>query len=265
MATKTDRTGRLKSAPVVYVLTQIRISAIAKLGEKYIANIQECLRGDYPRFQAFQTQEISVPVAASGQIVQVVTNPRWEFADLANRSGFVILEDAITYHTTDYTTFEDFLEKLRAGLEKIQAELNIALTTRVGLRYIDLIVPDKGENLSQYVTEQLLGFPLSDISGNPGQQQVIATTKTNEGRLVLRFRQDTSNVILPRDLADMTLVPCREHPADQPKAILDTDHFSLMDEPFAVNQVADRLNRLHETISGSFKTIVTDHAWAKWR
>ena len=260
-----NRIGRLTNAPVVYVLAQIRFSAITKLGEKYIPNIQERLRRDYPRFQHVQTQEVTVPMAASGQLVQVVTNPRWDFSDRANRSGFVVLENAVTYHTTDYTTFDECLEKLHAGLAQIQEELHIALTSRVGIRYIDLIAPDEGEQLDQYVTGSLLGFPLGKISPNPGRQQTVATTKTTEGVLTLRFCQDQSNVILPPDLADHTLAPCRAHPPDRPKAILDTDHYSLVDTEFTVDDVASRLVRLHDVSSEAFKTIVTDYAWNKWR
>ncbi len=262
--TKSNKIGRLTNAPVVYVLAQVRFSAITKLGEKYIPNIQERLRQNYPRFQHTQPQEAAVPMAAGGPFVQVVTSPRWDFSDRANRSGFVVLEDAITYHTTDYTTFEEFLEKLRLGLIQIHEELRIALTSRVGIRYIDLISPDEGEQLRQYVTESLLGFPLGKISPNPGQQQTIARIKTTEGVLTLRFRQDQSSAILPPDLADHTLTPCRTHPDGRPKAILDTDHYSQVDTEFNVEDVTSRLNRLHDISSEAFKTIVTDYAWNKW-
>lgn len=260
-----SRTGRLTNAPVVYVLAQVRFSAITKLGEKYIPNIQERLRGDYPRYQEFRAEEMAIQVGGAGQVMEVVKHPRWEFSDRANQSGFVVLQEAITYHTTAYTTFEEFLEKLRIGLTQIQEELHIALTTRVGLRYVDLIVPDEGENLDSYVTERLLGFPLDKISATPGQQQTIAMTKTNDGNLVLRFRQSHNEVTLPQDLIDNTLTPCRTPPKDRPQAILDTDHYSSIDKDFKVEDVADRLVRLHDVTSDAFKTIVTEYAWKKWR
>lgn len=264
--TKSSKTGRLTNAPAIYVLAQVRFSAITKLGGKYIPNIQERLRGEYPRFQHIQIQEIAVPVVGSGQPVQVVANPRWEFSDRANRTGFIVTEEAISYQTTNYSTFEEFLKKFSAGLAQIHEELHIALTTRVGLRYIDLIVPEERESLDQYVTERLLGFPINDIGREPGQQQTVAITKSADGVLVLRFHQDQSDVIMPTDLADHTLVPCRSHPVGRPKAILDTDYYSLLDGvEFTVEDVADRLTRLHEVTSDAFKTIVTEYAWNKWR
>jgi uncharacterized protein (TIGR04255 family) len=231
---------------------------------KYVPEIQDKFRKDYPRYQPVKTHEMKIPVGPGDQSADVVILSRWEFADKDNRSGFILLDDALSYHTTAYETFEPFLEKLEQGLGLIHEMLKLDLTTRVGLRYVDLIVPESDEKLSQYVVPGLTGFPFEAITGSSGKQQAAGVVKTGEGQLVVRFTQDDTSM-LTQDLADHSLTPARTVEPGRLRGILDTDHFATPDRAdFTVEDVVGRISRLHDISSIAFKTIISDHAWKKW-
>ncbi|MHB8474307.1 MAG: TIGR04255 family protein [Gammaproteobacteria bacterium] len=258
------RTGQLSHAPLVYVLAQVRFTSITNM-VKYVPEIQDRFRKDYPRYQAVKTHEMKIPLGPGDQSAEMVVLSRWEFADKDNRSGFILLDDALMYHTTAYETFEPFLEKFQRGIDIIHEMLKLDLTTRVGLRYVDLIVPEPQEKLSQYVVPGLTGFPFEEITGGSGKQQAAGVVKTSEGQLVVRFTQDDASALIPQDLADHSLTPARTVEKGQPRGILDTDHFATPDRAdFTVEDVVGRISRLHEISSIAFKKIISDYAWEKW-
>src|SRR5579862_9601985 len=97
--------GRLDNAPVVYVLCQIRFSAVEKMAD-YVPAIQEALRSQYPAFEREQLGGVSL--GPQGQPVFVQNETRWRFETRDRQTGFMLSTQQLITHTTSYLDSDDF-------------------------------------------------------------------------------------------------------------------------------------------------------------
>lgn len=258
-------TGRLSNAPLVYVLTQVRFSAVLKMGE-YVPAIQEHLRSDYPRYEQRQIEalELVPPAPSAAPVTNTVS--RWLFKDRDDVSGFILDESSLVFHTSRYASFSEFKARLLSGAAIVQEAARIPMIERVGLRYVDLITPDDGETLDQYVSPGLMGFSIDtpDVKAYNTNKQFV-NVKTKVGQLMLRFTRGQLSSPLPPDLAALAPKMRRKPKKSNVSAILDTDHFSDKGVNFNRDRLEKVVTDLHAPIAGIFKAAVTDYAVNKWR
>lgn len=258
---------RLARAPLVYVLTQVKFSSILGM-EGFIPKIQERLRDRYPRFRHNVIQAVNINVAPSRtdqMAAPVISVAQWEFANKANNTGFLLQTDSVVFHTTTYSLFEEFIAEFQQGLEAICAELRISLLERIGLRYVDLIVPEADEDPTMYVSPGLSGFPTSSIDVQQVQHYCQTVANTEYGKLVMRYAQDKNGQALPPDLAGHDLVASHPDLEGKLKARIDTDHYCVYPGvDFSVADVVQRLQQLHGPISRAFWSTITAHAEKTW-
>ena len=62
------------------------------------------------------------------------------------------------YQTTNYDTFYPFVVKLLEGLRLLHSAAGLNYSDRVGIRYLDAIVPRAGETISDYLRPYVLGL-----------------------------------------------------------------------------------------------------------
>lgn len=255
-------TGRLHNAPVVYVLAQIRFSAVLKMAE-YVPAIQEELRPNYPRYenQQIATIEIGSPGASA---TPTIAN-RWVFKDKDQQFGFILEQSAMVFHTSNYVDFPDFRDRLLEGVTIVQKIVNIPLIERVGLRYIDLITPADDEAIDRYVKPELLGFSLTDLGLKTEMNQQLISGKTKTGQLLVRFTKARHTSPLPLDLSPTALQLKRVPKSTKESAIMDTDHFAEKSIDFDVGQLTKLIGELQSPIGSVFKAAITDYAVEQWR
>src|SRR5882762_5816637 len=146
---------RLRYSPLVYVIGQVRISPVVAI-EKYIPEIQEQLRHKgFPRFVKGQIQEIRFAIDAAPKMSVV---DRYEFQNKESTSGIALATDSISLHTSKYEVYEKFEETFSTALTIIHQVVSLSLVERMGLRYIDLIRLNAGEQFSDYLQPGLLGL-----------------------------------------------------------------------------------------------------------
>lgn len=257
-----DFTGRLSNAPVVYVLTQIRFSAVLKM-EEYVPAIQEELRRDYPRYEHHQIGTIEI--GSQGPSASPATANRWVFRDKADTSGFILEQSSLVFHTSEYTDFPGFRDRLLKGASIVQNIVDISIIERVGLRYIDLVTPADDESLADYVVPGLLGFSLEafDLKTDVNQQLVSARTKS--GQMIVRFTRAKHTSPLPPDLSALALKVQRTPKATRESAILDTDHFTEKNVGFSNEWLSRIVTDLQAPVGDVFRAAITDYAVQKWR
>jgi uncharacterized protein (TIGR04255 family) len=267
MAKTAGTSGRkLSRAPLIYVLAQVRIGAILQLAER-IPPIQEALRKNYPYYRAKEMHNLHLGMPGSAsEALGLARVEHWEFADRDRTSGFTLQSNAITFHTTRYDTFEPFLDALRNGLEAIHKELNVGLTTRIGLRYVDLIVPEQEGAPTMYVSPGLAGFPVQGVAKTNSETVVITSVQTEIGQMVLRYMQSRSGAILPSDLDTLSLQLQKSVDPGMSTATLDIDHFREFDKTdFSVDHAVTWTDQLHATTSKAFWDTLTPYALEKWQ
>jgi uncharacterized protein (TIGR04255 family) len=259
---KKSQKGKLTHAPVSYALAQVRFSPVLKL-DKFIPEIQDRLRGEYPRYEKGEVRNIQI--GPSGPPIIAEPESRWIFLNKNRTCGVVLQHSSFIYHTTAYETSDQFRERIMAALEPVADSVTLTLIERVGLRYIDLVIPDSDESLGDYLHASLTGFPFEEHEAEKELNFAQATAKTKIGQLVVRCLVNKAGLLMPDDLMPCPLSIERNVPRGRFTAVLDTDHFSEQSFDFSLEAVAERIDELHGAISSVFWSAITEFAYEKWK
>ena len=194
---------RLSKNPIALVLCQIRFSGIMAMETTYLPDIQARLRN------------IGFKVNASGQVSQILmthqgpqaqATKHYEFQNLERTESVVIGPEFVTYQATRYVCFQDFLGRLMEVIEQVRAVTNGLTVERLGLRYIDAIVPRAGETWQRYVQPGLGGITSHAFKAQSEEQvhQIIAETAVG-GTIIFRVLSNTKGIPMPPDMTTTKL------------------------------------------------------------
>src|SRR5258708_4485489 len=255
--------GRLDKAPVVYVLCQIRFSPVEKLAD-YIPAIQEALRPQYPVFEREQIGGVSL--GPSAQPVFIQNETRWRFETRDTRTGFMLSTNQLITHTTNYVDSDDFRERIVFGFRTLHEIAKLGFIQRIGLRYIDLIIPAPDDQMEKYIHPALLGFR-PDVPGlTPDiSQQFLRTRSAMGGTLMMRASLARHASALPADLLPTPLKLERQPNPDEESMLLDWDHYieSLNIDPDP-QVLGETVRNLKAPIATIFQQPIPDHAVHAW-
>ena len=255
-------TQQLTRAPLIYVLAQVRTTPVLSIA-KFVPEIQERLRGKYPRFNQHTIQALSFGPEVNAPTQETIQ--RWEFIDKAGTTGFILDQASLILHTTEYPTFKPFVERLREGLEVIVDVTNVSLIERLGLRYVDLIEAVEGQSVADYVDDGLRGFPLDGVSVNMSVTRTESKARTKEGQIVAKYVEYIDGSVLPNDLMPISLAMSKTPAKDVIIGHLDIDHFQTETFDFEVDEIVHRMWSLHDTTSKVFKATATNFAMESWK
>ncbi len=252
--------------PVFYALAQVRFNPIVQM-EEYVPELQDRLRHiGYPDYQQEQKIEVAIRKPASEQPdVRPQQLIRWSFTNIDRTEAYTLHPDALIFHSTQYVNFEDFSEKVLRGLSLAHEVIELAYVQRIGLRYLDAVVPANDDLLDNYLNPSLLG-----LSGAAPGQLAHSFTETvsqvNGGTLVARAVITEGGLAMPPDLFPMTLkLPDRLGQLSGRIAVLDTDYFVEQRKIFDLNSVKEQLLVSHKIVGDAFKSSITEHAVSAWR
>jgi uncharacterized protein (TIGR04255 family) len=252
----------LSQSPLLLVLAQVRFSPILQM-DKFIPEIQERLRSQgFPKFQA-ATEATSIQIPGMPALSQ---NPtvHWEFMDPEGRKSIVVGTESVAFTVTDYSTFEDFRVGLQIALLTVHEAVKLPLRTRVGLRYIDLLIPKEGKEVSDYVRLEILGLlkdklPLQRLAY---VSQLLCESKI--GKFILRCTHQIGGSVLPPDLQLLRLTVKKPLLLNQEFCVLDFDHFLEEQSEFDLATVSTDFNSLHDVLDQGFRAVVTPEALKEW-
>lgn len=259
---------KMSNAPVYFTVAQVRFNPVLNL-EGYLPAIQDRMRTThFPDFERQIFQQLIVPFGASegGQVPtpSFLAQARCIFGNIEGTSRFVLENNSLAFQATAYETFESFLKMLLDGLGIVHEALRLDFTERVGLRYLDAVLPKADETLSDYLTPEVLG--LSEKLTGQLSHSLSETVSINAvGHMISRVIIRDGHVGLPVEL--MALAPKLDPRFTQPDgrhAIIDTDAFHEQREAFSLEKLESRLLALHDEIDKSFRATVTPHALAFW-
>lgn len=254
-------------APVFYTLAQIQFNPISQMSD-YVARLQERLRrSGFPDFRTEHQFDLGIRRLEELQAeVQTQQQIRWSFTNVDCTEGYLLLKNAIVFHTTNYDVFEDFLKKTITGLELVHEIIELNYTERIGLRYLDAVVPTDNDVLPDYLNPSLMGLT-NDLQGNLGHSFTETVTGMEGGTLVARAVITEGGLALPPDLFQVH-TPLKLQPRfdsiDSRHAVLDTDYFVVKRNSLDIEQIAAQLLAAHDIITNAFTASVTDYARQKW-
>src|SRR5258708_7181702 len=166
MSSKDRKTmgGKMKNAPVYYTVAQVQHNPLLSL-DSYLPSIQESMRrAGYPDFR--RGLHLAVSLSAESMRKQEQESPplqkveQFSFADITNTKGYILLPNAISFHTSNYDTFDSFAAEFITGLNIVSSAVDgLSFVERLGLRYLDAVAAQTDEKLDQYLVREVLGLP----------------------------------------------------------------------------------------------------------
>lgn len=258
---------KMANQPLFYTLVQVKFNTIANMVD-YAPKVQEILRHkDFPDYLSESLQQMTIQVQNDGTAPIPVHSEvqRWFFHNADKTSGYILLSDSLIYQSTAYEDFSHFSTKLIEGLEVVsEAVGGLAFVERIGMRYLDAVIPNEGETLQQYLDASLVGG-LSNTIGRIGHKLTETLSLTEIGTLIARSLITSGGLPVPPDLFPLSLSLDKKFENQFGEvAVLDTDHFWSGRESFNLTLVKDRLDSLHSDVSATFLASVTPFARKAW-
>ncbi|MBD1850912.1 TIGR04255 family protein [Leptolyngbya sp. FACHB-711] len=256
---------KMSLAPVFYTLAQVQFNPIAQMSD-YVAKLQEHLRrSGFPDFRAENQFELTIRRLDEAEPdVKPTQHMRWSFTNTQRTEGYLLLSNALVFHTTTYDTFADFLKKALSGLELVHEIVELAYVERIGLRYLNAVTPIGNDTLQQYLNPSLLGFS-ANLEGRLSHSFTETVTVIEDGNLVARAVITDGALALSPDLFPLQLeLQARFAEINGRNAVLDTDYFVAKRNSFNLIEVEEQLQKAHGIITNAFRVAVTDYAREKW-
>jgi len=258
---------KLRSAPVFYTLVQFKFNSIAQMSE-YVPNVQEMLRRKgYPDFRRESQMAINIRRPDDPQPeVQSSQQSRWSFTNSKGSEGYLLLSDSLVFHTTEYDSFETFSTKALVGLGLIHEVVDLSYIDRIGLRYLDSIVPKPEEKVEEYLSPTLGGLSLA-IEGSLGHAFSETAIQVGGGTLIARSIITGNGLAMPPDLVPLSLKLSSElAELSGRNAVIDIDYFvSNRIEGIDLEFINSQMDASHEIITKAFNASVTEHAINTWK
>ena len=128
---------KLNNAPVYYTVGQVLFNPILDL-ESYLSAIQPRMRdANFPDYRPEVVQKLVFPFGGQENIPTqapvLTSHTRHVFGDISGRANFVLDTNSLVFQTTEYGTFETFLETFLTGLRILHEALRLSFVERIGL------------------------------------------------------------------------------------------------------------------------------------
>jgi uncharacterized protein (TIGR04255 family) len=255
----------LKSPPVYFTLAQVQFNPILKLLD-FLPAIQDGFRNlGFPDYAPQKVFALRIAVQ-NGQAIPAMPGlvDRFAFHNAEMTQSFLVDADKLTFQSTDYGRFEAFSDHLLQGLGLLDEILRLDFTERVGLRYLDQVVPQGTDKLSEYLVAEVLG--VSDRLGGKALRSFSEALNDIGGiKLLSRVIIQEGGLGFPPDLmANNMVVAQRFQEFTGLHAILDNDGFVEGREAYSLDGLKKHLHAIHGVISDAFHATATPHAFAVW-
>ncbi len=263
----TNALGQMPNAPLIYVLAQIRFTHIPRMDKRW-EDFHETIFEDYPNVEAEQIQQFGFK---DGQPVVGDGVKRWHLVNETRTTGVILDAETLIFHTTGYITSADFFSRLRHVLmafSPILPEKGVHVS-RLGLRYVDLLLPEEDLTIDDQIIETLRLPQLSEVGKPQRMDQVVTYQTPVGGTMIVRHRQSITPDILPADIFPNKLEVAsrlkRKRPENMMVGLLDYDHSLEKELAFDLGVIAGHFGSLRESTSTAFKATTTGSARQSWQ
>lgn len=258
-----------KNPPVYFVIAQVQYSPVLSLGS-YIARIQEDFRkAQFPDFKKQVNVTFNVGLLAGlkpGDEQPMQQSDLYLFSNEEGTETFILSQNGLTFQTTDYKTFDVLMHTFLSRLESLNASLSLSFSDRVGLRYLDAVMPKSDESLQSYLIPQVFGLR-EKVAGEVQHSFTETLISVPVGKLLSRVVLQKGAIGFPPDLqlhAGVVKLGPRFATYTGQYAIIDTDGFNDVRDRIDRNTIERKFQGLHEQVDAVFNAIVTKHAIKMW-
>ncbi len=255
----------LKNPPVYFTLMQVKFNPRLAL-EEHIGSIQEKFRiADFPDYQEQKNVTIQITIGLDGQQTPTQADQKsFLFGDIDRTHVFVLDQRGLTLQSTNYGTFKAFSGKFLSGLKLVHEVLSLSYAERIGLRYLDRIIPKDGDDIGLYLENSAYALT-SKIAGKSLYTYTEARNEIDSITLLSRAMVQEGPLSFPPDLQPGQL---RINPVlashNGIHALLDNDGSFPNREAFDLARIEAHLDEIHGVVKKAFEAMTTDHARAVW-
>lgn len=262
--------GQWAHAPLVFVLAQVRFLPNAVATPEHLRDaIVRRIEGRFPTISQTNGLSIEINLDAAGPSVPRTT-PAVAY-DLVNNDVDAMVrvqQGALTYAVTSYVDSSHFREAW-LDITDALADVQVSNVTRLGLRYVDFLVPQHGRRPEDYVNApwNLNGMPaLPGATRGPDLHVSMVDVAYPAGRMRLQFMRGFGVPSLPMDLQGM-LSPRQQSPQAAPGecGVIDSDRWIDGGEHRADRATLSQLfTQMHTDVSSAFHAMITPSARREW-
>lgn len=169
--------------PLDNVICQVRFPTILRIDAELPLAMQERLRPDYIHFNESQAVLFNIkmggkPVASGDDLGEMPpsSTKTYEFSTDDKRWKINLTRNFLSLSTSDYQNWGEFRSRFETALRILLEVYKPTVITRVGLRYIDVIVRSRlqldNTDWSKLIAKPIIGVLASDIKGNVNEFQL---------------------------------------------------------------------------------------------
>lgn len=239
---------RLKRSPLAEVICQVRFPPILRIPENRPVALQDRIRKRFPDYEIEDNVLFRVD-AASGRPLptaqEQVVNRSYKFISRKRGNTVVLAVDFFAISSARYAVWEEFASDLRLVSEAVVEVYEPAHATRVGLRYVNLLDPEKLGLASFAEVVGLLQPELqvlfkTEVWSEPAEAAIQLVLADEEGAGRLAFRMGK-----------------RIHD-EKSSLALDFDYFQEDEEGLPLEDLVERCDRYHRVIYDAFRWCIPD-------
>ncbi len=265
MTTKWDR------PPLLHVIAQVQFGSIEAM-EKYAPEIQDVLRKKFPLSEKTALQHISViqDQITQQQKSEIQNIPLWIYSDPQKGSGYVLAQSALSFHASIYEGHEWLFDNLFDGMEVVNRIVDPRIITRIGLRYVNVLLPEEGETLSSYLAEGLRGINSGFAVRQAVTEHIFDYNSGSPYFAIKTMRAKTSKVTgaisFPADISPwgLDINPAYSGTTLPEYMLLDIDHFSFGASPLDLPEIRRQMEAMHAQTKTMLLDMVSEKTHQLW-
>lgn len=174
----------LTSPPLSGVLVQISFPEILSIADKhFVGEFQEQIRSKFPFNFLDQNITLKSLIETSG----TSTTPNWRFFDESRYWRVSLTTSFLAIETRRYSGRKNLIQCVTDLVEALSATIKPAYLTRLGVRYVDRLVGEPLEKLTDIVRPEVLGVISSRLSNQVERASSELTAQTENGSLIARW------------------------------------------------------------------------------
>ena len=256
---------KMKKPPIFYTIGQIIFNPVLGMA-KFIPEIQEAFRADFPDFQTQKIANIQIRFVGEGAPAQAAIQEQWQFTDLKRTSGFLLRPNSLVFHTTAYEDSDHFLQHVEDGISVVNKHAGLSYIDSVAIRTLDAVIPEPGSNVRDYLNPAVRGLS----GGLDGQlKQSVSESQWEvppNGVLISRVAIVKGMLAVPMDLFPLSLElkPELREINDVEHALLDNDRQEKERFAFDLEEIRRRLLIVKKGATDAFHSAVSEVALKSW-
>ena len=259
--------GRWPNAPLALVLAQVRFEPAPETTPQLLAErIQQFSGSSYPHISPLQQVSFILGQGTPPAMAQPPAGVGLDLRNSENSEAIRLQPGLLTFTTSSYQDSNQFARQWRTFMDALCEERELRVM-RLGLRYVDFIIPSVGHVPEDYFRDGIGRSPAVLGDQSPVAFNLYDFARENGGQLRMQYSRGFGPPALPPDLQDSVLPPAKltTKTNSDISAVLDMDRWRPVNGVMSAETIASELQELRADIALSFKSVMTELADTEWK